>query len=88
MLIHIRMQTGKIVYLIMKHSDTILSVKHNIHATEGVPSDSHQLMYDGKVLDNACTLTHYEIQDGSTMYSIPVGIKGKMNTKLFKIYRC
>jgi ubiquitin len=77
MLIYIWMQTGKIIFLIVKQSDTILSVKRKIHAVEGIPPDSHRLWYDGKELDNGCTLNHYKIQEESKIYSAPDGVEGK-----------
>ena len=77
-LIHIQMWMGKTILFIVKQSDTILSVKYKIHAAEGIPPDSHRLLYNGKELDSGCTLSHYNIQEGSTIYhSAPAGAKGK-----------
>ena len=67
------MQTGKTIVLIVKQSDTILSVKHKIHAAEGVLPDRNQLIYDRKVLANGRTLSDYNIQEGSTIRSAVVG---------------
>ena len=72
------MQIGKTIFLIVKQSDTILSVKHKVHAAEGISLDSQRLMYDRKKLDNGCTLSHYGIQEGSTIYhSALAGVEGK-----------
>jgi hypothetical protein len=84
MLIHIRMQTGK-TCLVVKQSDTILSVKHKIHAAKGIPPDSHRLMYNKTVtLDDSCTLSHYGVHEWSMIHSAPFGVKGN-TTKLFSI---
>jgi ubiquitin len=78
------MQTGKIIVLTVKQSDTILRVKDKIHAAEGIPPDSHKLMYNKtEILDDSCTLSDYEVRESSTIYSAPDGVKG--NTKLFSI---
>jgi ubiquitin len=68
MLINIWIQTGKTIVLIVKQSDTILSVKNKIHAAEGIPPDSYQLIYNGEVLDNGCTLSHYGVKEESRIF--------------------
>ena len=69
---------GKTIVLIVKQSDTILSVKHKVHAAEGIPPDSQRLVYNGKELDNGCTLSDYNIQEGLTIYNhARAGVEGK-----------
>lgn len=77
MLIYIKMGMEKTIFLIVKQSDTILSVKHKIHAAEGVPPDSHRLVYNEKELENDCKLSDYEIEEESTIHSAPAGVEGK-----------
>ena len=73
------MWMGKTILLIVKQSDTILSVKHKVHAAEGIPPDRHRLIYDREELDDGYTLSHYGIQEGSTIYhGAPAGAKGKI----------
>ena len=64
------MQTGTTIPLIVKRSDTILSVKDKIHEREGIPPDDHLLMYGGKELDNGRTLSDYKIEEESKIYSV------------------
>ena len=78
MLIYIRIQTGKTISLIVKQSDTILSVKNKIHEMEGTPLDSYRLIYGGKELDNGHTLSYYNVKEESTIYSVPIGINGNI----------
>ena len=66
------MQTGTSIPLIMEQSDTIENIKDKICEKEGIPPEQRQLIYRGKELDNGCTLSDYEIEEGSVIYSVPV----------------
>lgn len=81
LIVYVWMQTRKTISLIVKSSDTILSVKNKIHEIEGILPDSHQLMYHGKELVDRCTLSlvYPLIEEGSTIYSAPITTKGNDN---------
>ena len=51
-------------------SETILAVKTRIQVQEGYPVDQQGLFFESQELDNANTISSYNIQDGSLLFLI------------------
>ena len=54
-------------------SETILAVKTRIQVEKGYPVDQQRLDFDSQELDNANTISSYNIQDGSLLFLIVFG---------------
>ena len=67
----IRYLTGRTITLVLNKSGTIEIVKDKIKGKDGIPLDRQLLIYSGKELKDACTLSSYNINIQSTMLQMP-----------------
>ena len=67
------MQTGNVISLEVKSSDTFKHIKDIIQEKEGIPPSQQSLVFDGRLLEDNRTLRDYSIQKESTLRLI---IKG------------
>lgn len=68
-----KMKVNSSTSLVVKASDTIVTLKANIQEMERIPVDQQQLIFMGKFLSNRCVLSDYNIKDGSILYLILKG---------------
>ena len=61
------MQTGNVISLEVKSSDVVKHIKDIIQEKEGIPPSQQSLVFDGKQLEDNCTLSDYSIQKESTL---------------------
>ncbi|KAJ0817835.1 putative Ubiquitin-like domain-containing protein [Helianthus annuus] len=66
-MINIKTDTGKILLLGVKGSETVGSVKLKIQAKEHIPFDQQELIFNEVVLENQYTLSSYSMKNQSTL---------------------
>lgn len=70
MQIYIRMMDERVITMDVNRSDHIRKVKRDIHRSYQYPSDSQRLVFAGMRLEDNCSLSDYNIQNGSTLYLV------------------
>ena len=75
--IHVKIWTEEKIILEVNSADTINDVKLKIQNTKGIPSAQQSFMFDGEQLEDSLTLSHYNIENESTLYltRIPVHVQ-------------
>jgi len=69
--IFVKISTEKTITLEIDPGDTVKDVKVKIQDLEGIPQDHQRLIFRGRWLSyDHCTLSHYNIQKGSTLHVV------------------
>ncbi|KAJ0799416.1 putative Ubiquitin-like domain-containing protein [Helianthus annuus] len=63
----VKTDTGEIIYVQVKGSDTIGRIKLKIHDKQNIPFDQQELVFNQKVLENNNTLANFPIKNQSTL---------------------
>jgi ubiquitin C len=70
MQIIVKTLTGKTITMKVKGSDTIDNVKNKLQVLEGIPPDQQRLLFNSTELEDAQTISDYNIQEGTTLYLV------------------
>ena len=71
MQIFVKTLTGKTITLEVEPSDSIENVKKKIFERERIPVEQQRLSFDGKDLEDGCTLSGYDIDKDSEITLLP-----------------
>jgi len=66
----IKQQTGSETTIRCSASDSIDNIKHKIQEKEAIPPDEQRLIFGSRQLEDGCTLSDYNIQNGATVHMI------------------
>ena len=76
--VHVKMQTGKMIRLDVLLEDTIKNVKKNLYQKEGIPVERQCILFAGKKLKDHMTLKDHNIKRESTLNLWEKGVEGKL----------
>ena len=67
MQIFVQTNNGKTIQLTVESTDIIMRVKAKVQVKQGISLGQQNLFFNGKRLEDSKTLSHYNVEDGSTL---------------------